>query len=153
MLMWRLMSWSKISSVLLYSLFAIVIVQACYISILGGNAIFFWLDLSLMLIYQLQRQQSMLRSGCLLILPIALLLYLYLHLSLIGLLLPHLSLSAYYFYRRSKHIAMAQHLWIVVLLGVCLLIFLILQSHYLHQLQQHYASFHTGESWQQFGAL
>ncbi|WP_111895868.1 hypothetical protein [Acinetobacter sp. MB5] len=147
------MSWSKISGVLLYSLFAIVILQACYIAILGGTTIFFWLDLCLVVIYQLQRQQSLLRSGCLLILPIGLLLYLYLHLCFIGLLLPHLSLSAYYFYRRTRHIAVAQHLWTAALLSLCLIIFLMLQSNYLHQLQQHYASFHTGESWQQFGAL
>lgn len=151
--MLRFMSWSKISGVLLYSLFGIAILQACYIAILGGTAIFFWLDLSLVVIYQLQRQQSLLRSGCLLILPIGLLLYLYLHLSFIGLLLPHLSLSAYYFYRRAKHISIVQHLWTAALLSLCLIIFLILQNHDLHQLQQHYASFHTGESWQQLGAL
>src|SRR5574343_1750193 len=100
--MLRFMSWSKISGVLLYSLFGIAILQACYIAILGGTAIFFWLDLSLVVVYQLQLKQSLLRSCSLLILPICLLLSLYLHLSFIGLLLPHLSLSAYYFYVRSK---------------------------------------------------
>ena len=147
------MSWSKSSAVLLYSVFAMAILQACYIAILGGSAVFFWLDLSLMLIYQLQRQHSLVRSTLLLTLPIGLLLYLYLHLSLIGLLLPHLALSAYYFYRRSKYISAKQQLCTVLLLSLSLIIFLLIQSYALQLLQQHYASFHTGESWQQFGAL
>lgn len=147
------MSWSKLSLYLLYSLFGLVILHACYIAILGGTAIFFWLDLSLVVVYQLQLKQSLLRSCSLLILPICLLLSLYLHLSFIGLLLPHLSLSAYYFYGRSKQLTKCQHLLLASLLSVCLLIFLSVQITYLQRLQQHYASFHTDESWQQFGAL
>ncbi|MHA3056701.1 hypothetical protein [Acinetobacter sp. ANC 4641] len=147
------MSWSKLSLYLLYSLFGLAILHACYIAILGGTAIFFWLDLSLIVVYQLQLKQSMLRSCSLLILPICLLLSLYLHLSFIGLLLPHLSLSAYYFSRRSKQLTECQHLLLASLLSICLLIFLSVQITYLQQLQQHYASFHTDESWQQLGAL
>ncbi|KJV39886.1 hypothetical protein VH98_04085 [Acinetobacter brisouii] len=147
------MSWSKLSLYLLYGLFGLVILHACYIAILGGTAIFFWLDLSLVVVYQLQLKQSLLRSCSLLILPICLLLSLYLHLSFIGLLLPHLSLSAYYFYGRSKQLTKPQHLLLASLLSVCLLIFLSVQITYLQRLQQHYASFHTDESWQQFGAL
>ena len=139
----------KILPLLCLVLSAALLVHASYISVLGGSSFFFFFNLGLLLFINIYRHveqyawryQSVVFLGLLLL---ALLSPILLHACsalLIYLLLLWIA------YRWTDRALMP---WLVLL---CLLLLFVNQQWYLHDLQQHYAQYRSGETWQQYGAL
>lgn len=136
-------------------LLAYCALNAAYFAVIGGMAFYFFAAVILMLQQALLMRPApnrwIFQGSGLLILAVLLFCAAGLHLFRAAALIPSMALTLLSISLLNKNPRIRIALKISFIFGLMLLAYA--QHHELNALQAHYASFSSGETWQQFGAL